>query len=196
MGHMNYTPQAITCGHSMSSRVLDTSLVIYSRWYSVLGKVNNCCCVISSLELTPMPDNSIHIWDHESGATVHRIPAEVQVRNCRRAIAWTSTSADTLSFVSAGEKELKFWSTAPANPQLASSLRPSLSTLAVLTGLPTPGSQELIAKDMPPLAHSSIDMQIQEVGRVGQDADSEKVISMDGGSEKAHQDLSGLPTTT
>ena len=56
-------------------------------------------------------DNSVAIWDRESGATVdHGVPAEVRVKHCRRAIAWNSTDANTLGFVTASEKELRFWS--------------------------------------------------------------------------------------
>jgi hypothetical protein len=140
-----------------------------------------------------LTDDSIHIWDRKSGGTlaVHRIPAEVRVvEGSRRAVAWSSAEPNVVRFATAGKEELRFWSTAQPNPVLASSPIQSLS--AILGGPLVPGSQELVTQETP---NGAIEMHMQNVGQAispGQDSDTEKMVSMNGDSEKVP---STLPTT-
>lgn len=138
-------------------------------------------------------DGSIHIWGRKSGATIHHIPAEVRVvEGSRRAVAWSAPQADVVRFASAGLKELRFWSTPPANSVLASPSRPrprppALTILGGPPALAVPNLDSLEESRHP--AHSAVDMYLREIGPAiakGQDLDAEKtVIGMNGCSEKA-----------
>jgi hypothetical protein len=134
-----------------------------------------------------LTDDSIRIWDRESGAIVHNVPAaQIQiVEGSRRAVAWSAPQEKTVRFATAGDKELRFWSAVQDNPIL---LRQNPPDIAI------PDGQELaVTEETPPPGHGTTDLYIHEIDRAiarGQDRDTVEIVNMNGDSEKAGQGTS------
>jgi hypothetical protein len=72
--------------------------------------------VLSCAKTRRLADDHIHIWNRQSGAQVHRIPAEVRVADgSRRTVAWSSSQANVVKFATVGEKALRIWSADQTN---------------------------------------------------------------------------------
>jgi hypothetical protein len=72
--------------------------------------------LFSGAKTRHLTDDHIHIWDRQSGAQFHRIPAEVRVADgSRRAVAWSTSQANIVKFATVGEKVLRIWSADQTN---------------------------------------------------------------------------------
>ena len=147
-----------------------------------------CYVILLGVETSHSTDDNIHIWDRASGETVHRVPAKVQVvEGSRRSVAWSAPQEKAVRFVTAGEKELKFWSAIQDNFVNARQNAPNAAIRGGPPAIITLDDVEFVGEDTSP-PDSMYTAEIEETITQGQGTGTGTgIIHMDGNSEKAGQ---------